>query len=315
MIVQKIFQRAVKATVASAFLATTMLSGTAHAGPTLDKINQRGTIKVGVGTTPGFFAPDSDGKWQGFFIDFGRALSIAVFGTPDKVEFTSSSPQQRLPALQSGEFDVLLSGVTVTATRAWNSVPAGYQQAAWEEAWTQNGPLLDTVVFVTGLPDGKSLVKQRKKDDAQVAVFRADMTPNDLVSMIETSYRVGGITVFEPSSRGEQLVAEERIRDYAEGQDVELALGSSSQVFALCERPGLVDPGENSARWVPMRVTLTNANRNPARVRIVLGASGDWQFRGIRDTRVEDGETIVEVTVPGNGRRVVSWEVRQPGTV
>jgi hypothetical protein len=90
--------------------------------------------------------------------------------------------------------------VLVTASRAWNSVPAAYQQAAWEEAWTQNGPLLETVVFVTGLPEGKSLVKQRKKDDAQVAVFRADMTPNDLVSMIETSYRVGGITVFAVDS-------------------------------------------------------------------------------------------------------------------
>jgi len=109
----------VRSAVASAMLAATVFSTPAHAGPTLDKIIQRGTIKVGVGTTPGFFAPDSAGKWQGFFIDYGRALSIAVFGNPDKVEFTNSSPQQRLPALQAGEFDVLLSGVTVTITRAF----------------------------------------------------------------------------------------------------------------------------------------------------------------------------------------------------
>lgn len=105
--------------LATAAAVAAALPGLASAGPTLDRINERGVIKVGVGTTPGFFAPDSDGKWQGFFIDYGRALSIAVFGTPDKVEFTSSSPQQRLPALQAGEFDVLLSGVTVTATRAF----------------------------------------------------------------------------------------------------------------------------------------------------------------------------------------------------
>lgn len=109
----------IKSATAATLLATAALSSTAYAGPTLDKINQRGTIKVGVGTTPGFFAPDSNGKWQGFFIDYGRALSIAVFGNPDKVEFTNSSPQQRLPALQSGEFDVLLSGVTVTISRAF----------------------------------------------------------------------------------------------------------------------------------------------------------------------------------------------------
>ena len=33
------------------------------------------------------------------------------------------------------------------------------------------------------------------------------------------------------------------------------------------------------------------------------------------NTRVKDGEVIVEVTVPGNGRRVVNWEVRPPGAV
>ena len=60
----------------------------AYAGEALDKIKGRGLIKVGVGTSPGFFAPDSSGKWQGFFVDFGRALAITVFNDPDKVEFT-----------------------------------------------------------------------------------------------------------------------------------------------------------------------------------------------------------------------------------
>lgn len=113
------FRNAARTLAAAAAVAAAVLPTFASAGPTLDRIKERGVIKVGVGTTPGFFSPDSSGKWQGFFIDYGRALSIAVFGTPDKVEFTSSSPQQRLPALQAGEFDVLLSGVTVTVSRAF----------------------------------------------------------------------------------------------------------------------------------------------------------------------------------------------------
>ncbi|MGH6862636.1 MAG: amino acid ABC transporter substrate-binding protein, partial [Phyllobacterium sp.] len=104
---------------ASLLVVATLFTSAAHAGPTLDKIKQRGAIKVGVGTSPGFFSPDDNGKWQGFFVEFGRALAITVFNDPDKVEFTSSSPQQRLPALQSGEFDILLSGVTETITRAF----------------------------------------------------------------------------------------------------------------------------------------------------------------------------------------------------
>ncbi len=75
---------------------------------------------------PGFFAPDSAGKWQGFFVDVGRALAIAVFDDPNKVEFVASSPQQRLPALQSGEFDILLSGVTQTFTRSTQLGPTTF---------------------------------------------------------------------------------------------------------------------------------------------------------------------------------------------
>lgn len=114
----EVFAKAAK-TLSILALSIPLLSAAAHAGEALDKIKARGVIKVGVGSQPGFFAPDSTGKWQGFFVDFGRALAITVFNDPNKVEFTSSSPQQRLLALQSGEFDVLLSGVTETITRAF----------------------------------------------------------------------------------------------------------------------------------------------------------------------------------------------------
>ena len=89
--------------------------------------------------------------------------------------------------------------LSVTPRIAWNEVP-GIQQQVWEDQWTQNGPLLESIAFVSGLPEGKSLIKHRKKDDAQVAVFRADMAPNDLVSMVESAYRVTGVTVFTVDS-------------------------------------------------------------------------------------------------------------------
>ena len=91
----------------------------AEAGPTLDQIRERGVIRAGVGSQQGFFAPDAGGKWQGFFVDFGRALAVTVFDDPDKIEFTNASPQQRLPALQAGQFDILLSGVTETIVRSF----------------------------------------------------------------------------------------------------------------------------------------------------------------------------------------------------
>ncbi|WP_040577217.1 amino acid ABC transporter substrate-binding protein [Methylopila sp. M107] len=103
---------------AAVFLAAALGAAPAHAGPTLEAIEKRGLIKAGVGSQPGFFAPDSSGRWQGFWIDIGRAIAITTLGDPEKIQFVSSSPQQRLPALKSGEFDILLSGVTQTITRA-----------------------------------------------------------------------------------------------------------------------------------------------------------------------------------------------------
>jgi hypothetical protein len=78
--------------------------------------------------------------------------------------------------------------LSVSAKNSWNSVPQPGARK-WEQSWTLNGPLLDSVTFVSGMPAGQSLVKQRRKADAQVAVFKADMSPADLVSMIETAYR------------------------------------------------------------------------------------------------------------------------------
>ena len=90
--------------------------------------------------------------------------------------------------------------LVVKPSGAWNALPMNADQSKWDETWTKNGPLLDTLAFVGGLPDGKSLLKQKKKDDQKVPVFRADMTPQDLVSMMEASYRVRGITVFDVES-------------------------------------------------------------------------------------------------------------------
>ncbi len=92
------------------------------------------------------------------------------------------------------------SSLVVRPATPWNKAPQAYGQTRWEEVWTKNGPLLDTVSFVAGLPDGKAIIVQRKKDAQQVPPFRADMSPQDLVSMMETAYRVLGVTVFEVQS-------------------------------------------------------------------------------------------------------------------
>ena len=139
-------------------------------------------------------------------------------------------------------------------------------------------------------------------------------TVNDKRHGLGMALPMGGVTVFGPSAFGDQLLAEDRVRDYAEGQDVELGLGESSQVFAQCRRPGTEggegDDRANEARWRAMRTTVSNANAEPITVRVTLGSPVDLQVRGFKRTQVKGGVRTAEITIPGNTRRAVTWEVR-----
>jgi hypothetical protein len=86
--------------------------------------------------------------------------------------------------------------MTVKAGSTWKRLPASMSQTRWEDVWTWSGPQLDRITLVRGLPDGKAIVSQETNADQQVPVFRAGMTAQDLMSMVEVSYRVNGVTVF-----------------------------------------------------------------------------------------------------------------------
>ena len=89
----------------------------------------------------------------------------------------------------------------VTPSVAWNRAPDGGFEIAEEENWTSNGVGLDNLGFIGGLADGKAIVKQRKKADQKVPVFRATMSPQDLVAMIESYYRIrAGANIFETTN-------------------------------------------------------------------------------------------------------------------
>jgi hypothetical protein len=92
---------------------------------------------------------------------------------------------------------VAAGAMKVRPSIAWNKAPKAFTDIPAEETWTQNGPALDAISFIGGLPDGQAIAKQKPKDDRKVPVFRASMTPQDLVSMIESYYRIKvGATIF-----------------------------------------------------------------------------------------------------------------------
>jgi len=83
--------------------------------------------------------------------------------------------------------------LAVSAPRPWNRHrPIFFEDIRQVEDWTLNGPLLDGMSFVTGLKDGKSLIRQRRTTSQQVPIFRSNMTPPEIAAMIESLYRVRG---------------------------------------------------------------------------------------------------------------------------
>jgi len=90
----------------------------AVAGPTLDTIKQRGSLRCAVNTgLLGFSAPDSQGRWGGIDADFCRAVAAAILGDADKVQFVGTNAQNRFTVLQAGEVDMLSRNTTWTSSR------------------------------------------------------------------------------------------------------------------------------------------------------------------------------------------------------
>ncbi len=101
-----------------ASLAATLCATAAAAGPTLDAVRARGTLKCGVNMgAVGFAAADSQGVAHGFDVDFCRAVAAAVLGDANKVTFLAITAASRFPMLQSGEVDLLFSQNSVTFSR------------------------------------------------------------------------------------------------------------------------------------------------------------------------------------------------------
>lgn len=140
------------------------------------------------------------------------------------------------------------------------------------------------------------------------------VTRNDKKKGLGVALPQGGMTVFEPTENGAQLVAEPQLRDYAVGQDVELEMGRSAQVFSQCSYNGPGDPPDHGRNWRKMRAEISNANAHPIRVRVALGWSGEWEAKWPKHkTEVKDGNLIVEVSVPANATETFDFRMRGTG--
>ncbi|MGH3134111.1 MAG: amino acid ABC transporter substrate-binding protein [Gaiellaceae bacterium] len=109
--------------MAIAVVAMVALAGCFHGGDDgeanlLGEVQERGTLRCGVNdTVPGFGFVTAGGEYQGFDIDFCRAVAAGVLGDADAVEYSPLTAEQRFTALQAREVDVLIRNTTWTSSR------------------------------------------------------------------------------------------------------------------------------------------------------------------------------------------------------
>ena len=87
-------------------------------GPTLAAVKSRNLLVCGTSTgAAGFSLPDSRGVYRGIDNDLCRAIAAATLGDAERIRWVPLTTQARLPALQSGQVDVLIRTVTWTQSR------------------------------------------------------------------------------------------------------------------------------------------------------------------------------------------------------
>ena len=99
-------------------VALTAMTATAAQASTLEDVQAAGTLKCIVTTgNPGFAAPNAAGQWEGFDVDFCRAVAAAVLGDADAVTYVPTTSKVRFTTLSSGEGDILFRNTTETMSR------------------------------------------------------------------------------------------------------------------------------------------------------------------------------------------------------
>jgi len=166
------------------FLATTFCAlaigaaAPAFAQETLASVQERGMLNCQVGLpTPGFYSLAEDGTWSGADVDLCRAVSAAIFGDPDMVEYQSVTSAVRFTALSNGESDMLSRTTTWTAVRD-----------------TQLGLDFTTVNFYDGqgflVPADSGITSALDLDGATICVLTGTTTELNLADY----FRANGMT-------------------------------------------------------------------------------------------------------------------------
>ncbi|MDO8604962.1 MAG: amino acid ABC transporter substrate-binding protein [Phaeospirillum sp.] len=103
-----------------AMVVTGLAVGPADAAdrPTLEAVRANHDMRCGVfPDDPGRSAINATGRWDGFYVDFCRAVAAAVLGNPDFVQYVEVGSKTRFSSLMDKKVDVVMYSSTWTMGR------------------------------------------------------------------------------------------------------------------------------------------------------------------------------------------------------
>ncbi|NEB74573.1 glutamate ABC transporter substrate-binding protein [Streptomyces sp. SID14478] len=92
-------------------------------GGAVQTIKDRGYVTVGVDQNSyrwGYRDPNSDAKTaelEGFDIDLAHEIAKEILGSPDKIRFKAIPTNERIPAIQRGDVDMVVRTMTISCDR------------------------------------------------------------------------------------------------------------------------------------------------------------------------------------------------------
>jgi general L-amino acid transport system substrate-binding protein len=151
-------------------------------GNTMDGVRERGTLRcAGNAEVPGFgyINPDTN-EFDGFDIDFCKAVAVAVLGDANAVEVRHTTANERFPVLQSGEVDMLSRNTTMTISRD-TSLGLDFAPVTFYDGQGMMVRAADGIESLEDLEGGTICVQSGTTTEKNLAdVFRAagiDFTP------------------------------------------------------------------------------------------------------------------------------------------
>ena len=199
------------------FVGMIQLASAAEAAPhsSFNKIREKGVLRVGVALFTPWAFKGKDGKLIGFEMDVAKKLAKDMGVTP---EFISYDWKKLIPALNEGNIDVIVAGMSITPERAL--------KVNFSMPYATSGVSLAT--HLEGTKHIKS-VKELNHPSIKIGVI-AETVSEDLARRV---FKKASIVVFQTSNEAEDAIVSGKIQAYVESNPIPR--------FIALDHPGKVD--------------------------------------------------------------------------